>query len=190
MALEFTMKFKVKRVLLLLLIAAAIIIGMFFINVAWDMAITLKENVIITNADAFPEWKQKDIDHFQQLTVVKLPTETVLLAYSSHYDGRRHDASWRIFSKEKIIFPWKLTKNIIPIEDEIDAFIKHCRARKAQANFSIEGDIQSCLASYKSYGGKGNDIFVEIKTSKGYYVRIDYCRTRRGPNDNMPPRGR
>jgi len=59
------------------------------------------KHVSITQAEPFPEWNHKDIDYVQQLTGVKLPPRTVLLAYSNH-DGRgRHDANWWIFSEKK-----------------------------------------------------------------------------------------
>ena len=51
-----------------------------------------------------------------------------------------------------------------------------CQKIGKQKNFSIKEDIQSCLSSYKLYDGKGHDVFIEIKTSKGYYVSIEYCR--------------
>lgn len=134
------------------------------------------KHVSITDAEPFPEWNQKDIDYLQQLTGVKLPPETVLLEYSNHEEQVSHDVSWFIFSKRKIIFPYPLTDNIMSAEWERNAFIRQCRVRRLQSNFSIEDEIQSNLAAYKVYNGKGHDEFVEMKTSNGYYVRIQYCR--------------
>ncbi|MFA6101493.1 MAG: hypothetical protein WCV67_01400 [Victivallaceae bacterium] len=185
------MKCKIKNIFFLLLMAFAIVVTVVIVQFVWDAVLILKENIKITDAKPFPEWNQKDMDYLQQLTGVKLPQGTVLLAHSNNYEGRRQDASWLIFSKEKITFPWILTDNIMSTGWEKDTFIERCRAKKAQSKFSIEGEIQSCLSSYKSYNGKGNDVFVEMKTSKGYYVRIEYCRVRRGvpvrPDENAAP---
>lgn len=133
------------------------------------------KHVSITDAEPFPEWNQKDIDYLQQLTGVKLPSGTVLLAYSNH-DGRgRHYVDWWIFSEKKILFPCEL-KNDAPYYEQKFLFEEGCQKIGRDNNFFIKGDIKSCSSLYKLYDGKGHDVFIEIETSKGYYVQIEYCR--------------
>lgn len=133
------------------------------------------KHVSITDAEPFPQWNQKDIDYFQQLTGVKLPSGTVLLAYSNH-DGRgRHYVDWWIFSEEKVSFPCEL-KDDAPYSEQKLLFEWGCQKTGPHSNFSIKEDIKSCSSLYKLYDGKGHDVFIEIETSKGYYVKIEYCR--------------
>ena len=168
------MKSKKKKILFVILTLMATVISGLIACFVLDMAFTLSSYIKITD-ESFPKWTQKEINYIQKLTRVKLPPGTVLLTYSESHEGQRHDVSWRLFSKDKIIFPFPLTNDIMTLGWEIDAFTKHCRIR--QANFSIEGDTQGCLTSFNTYDGKGHDVFTEIKTSKGYYVQIQYCRT-------------
>ena len=134
------------------------------------------KHVSITDAEPFPEWNQKDIDKFQKLTGIKLPDNTVLLGYFYCNERGRHDIRWLIFSKEKITFPWELTRDIMPVEWEKDTFIEQSQIRESQYSLSKNDIVQSCLSSFKTYDGKGSDIFTEMKTPNGYYVRIQYCR--------------
>jgi len=160
--------------------------------VAWSFCsaiLFVMKNVSITQAPPFPEWNQKDTNYLEQLTGVTLPLGTVLLAYSNN-DGRgRHDVNWWIFSEKKILFPCEL-KNDAPYSEQKFLFEEGCQKIGKHSNFSIKEDIQSCLSSYKLYDGKGHDVFIEIKTSKGYYVSIEYCRIlpRNPPNpkNNIP----
>ncbi len=185
------MKSKIKRKVLFILLAVMVtVIVMFIASIVWNMGLILSENIKIVDQAPFPEWNQKDLDYVQKLTGVKLPLGTILLAYSN-CDGRgRHDVNWWIFSEKKILFPCELNNDDVPYSNQKHLFEEGCQKIGEHSDFSIKEDIQSCLSSYKLYDGKGHDVFIEIKTSKGYYVSIEYCRilprNSPAPKNNTP----
>lgn len=176
---------KFKKILLSGLVCSLFCLMVLVVWFFYDAVLTLMDHT--SKHEPFPEWNQKDINYLEQLTGVKLPSGTVLLAYSGYREGTRHDVHWLIFSKDKIIFPCPLTDEIISAGMEKDALIKQCRIRKSQFSFSEKDEIQSNLSSFRNYDGKGHDVFAEVKTSKGYYVKIDICRI--SPRDSSVGEG-
>lgn len=171
------MKSKIKkRVFFILLAVMVTVIVMFIASIVWNMVLISSGNIKIVDQAPFPEWNQNDLDYVQTLTGVKLPLGTVLLAYSNNKDRGRHNANWWIFSEKKILFPCELN-NDVPYSNQKHLFEEACQKIGKHSDFSIKEDIQSCLSSCNSYAqGQGHDVYVEIKTSKGYYVQIGYCR--------------